>query len=356
MVLLYLLFIIFSIFPCSANSSEGKQLLWLSNQSGLFSQFLQLRQMVRHAARFNRQLVVANFSSTHFNHSLSLCDVFVLPKSITCNYTRPDNSTVSSCLTSLSTVGSRVLKSNRSFVCFKGYLWGKKGHIPPNKRLQLMISPPRLSFQQKYQLSYQTRIFPVLPNSNGLYTVVHWRRGDQLTSRCREQWVGLKDSSTNCANVSTFISDIRSHPGGDQNQVIIVATNERNKSVLDYLRSASGFHVLDDIVDSSAVLQGSSRVIGISVDKSSSMPRPSGSELDRFVIESIVMLHAPVLVTLGISTINDLIESERQQRGLQYCTRTGSDESWCGIRDRDRGSGRGRAREKGQVYRENSVS
>ena len=65
------------------------------------------------------------------------------------------------------------------------------------------------------------------------YTVVHWRRGDQLSSRCRQG----KDSSVNCKSAADLVAMVRNH---SHDSLVYVATNEpANSTELEVLRSAS---------------------------------------------------------------------------------------------------------------------
>jgi len=53
-------------------------------------------------------------------------------------------------------------------------------------------------------------------------------------------------------------------------------------------------------------------------------------ELEEFLLEALAMLNGPVLLTVGVSTVNDLLESARKAEGRSFCTRAHDEvESWC---------------------------
>jgi hypothetical protein len=53
-------------------------------------------------------------------------------------------------------------------------------------------------------------------------------------------------------------------------------------------------------------------------------------ELEEFLLEALAMLNGPVLLSVGVSTVNDLLESARKAEGRSFCTRAHDEvESWC---------------------------
>ena len=300
-------------------TNDNKTLLWVTNRSGLFSQFFQLRQMVRYAHRFKRHLVIGNFTSLHFRETTNLCDVFDLPSTIGCDKeslsAEDGNRTLASCLTSFSAKAFRT--NNMTKLCFKGYLFGSRGLVSDQKRVHLVEGHPKIRFRERYLQLFDEHVQPRLNalTRGAPYTVVHWRRGDQLTTRCKRHWVGLKDTSSNCRSAAEFIADVRASLGSNR-ETVLVATNERNESSLSVLRRAEGFKILSELL-----LQP---------------PRRPLSEIDEFVLEALVMLRAPSLLTSGISTINDLVESARKEQGRTYCLKTVDDQdlNWCTLNRR----------------------
>lgn len=314
---LLLICLLISFVQSLREAQTNKTLLWLTNKSGLFSQFFQLRQMVRYAHRYKRRLVIANFSSSHFSgETNSLCDVFSLPLTISCDKgtsmsAEERNQTLASCLTSFSSRAFRA--NNATSLCYKGATFGSRGLVSDHKRLQLIAGEPKIRFNKRYLQLYDEHVQPRLPTKH-TYTVAHWRRGDQLTTRCKRSWVGLKDTSVNCRSAGEFIADVRGSLGGNNRETILVATNEHNESSLSVLRRAEGFYILSELLRAT------------SETKSKKL-----TEIDEFVLETLVMLRAPSLLTSGISTINDLIESARKENRQSYCKKKDQDLNWCTI-------------------------
>lgn len=293
-------------FGIATTGAPPKYLLWQSNPSPeLFAQFGQLRMALWLAQRSQRQLVALNFSSEHYESaSLSLCDFFDLAGAASCNKNPQTQEILSSCLTSLH---DTELHSNTTTVCFRGSLFDSKLNTTDEVRLGIMKSPPRLAFAEPWKLLYERHLLPLLP---GNFSVAHWRRGDQLATRCHDKWRGNRDMSVNCATASAFVTDIRSHAGGDRNEAVIVATNERDKSTLAVLRAAPGFSLLSDLLRNT-------------LDRmySASSPPLFNRAVTEFVLESLAMLNAPILISIGVSGIGDIIETERQLHGRSFCTR-----------------------------------
>jgi hypothetical protein len=118
-------------------------------------------------------------------------------------------------------------------------------------------------FRKKYvihvnRLKQKNRL---LAKRNNDYAVVHWRRGDQLTSdvRCAKVKNGTHsmDASVNCGSVDLFIAEVRRQvrtlieiPYNYSSPIpIYIATNEDNRTVLDRLAKESfilGEHLFGD--------------------------------------------------------------------------------------------------------------
>jgi len=133
------------------------------------------------------------------------------------------------------------------------------------------------------------------------FTVVHWRRGDQLTTRCK----GQKDRSVNCADSLALIDLVRQN---SNDSLIYIATNEKNSAEIENLRNAS-FVVFQDT--------------GL-VNKVTPM--------EAFILEVTLMIEASTFLGWGISEVNDVVEYERMKKNRTFCT---TDEwsfsyvSWC---------------------------
>ncbi|KAJ1429652.1 hypothetical protein B484DRAFT_419051 [Ochromonadaceae sp. CCMP2298] len=108
------------------------------------------------------------------------------------------------------------------------------------------------------------------------YTVVHWRRGDQVT-RCSKRL----DTSVNCLPAPHLIAAVRRL---SNDSIVYVATNEQESGQLQLLREA-GFLTFEDVL----------------------------------AVEVSLMLAAPTFLAWGVSEIDDVVESERQRGGRTYC-------------------------------------
>jgi hypothetical protein len=178
--------------------SKVKYLLWFSNNDGIFSQFLQMKIMHYVAQNLHkRTLIIAPIRSYHLpNKTVILCDLFQLPSTIQCfnneemynwNYYYKDFR----CLTDIKV--TIILRSQNygmnlekdELVCFKGLIpfLGTSTRRDAVLKAVDFASPP-LVLHKNYR--EQFLIFKRNMGLNSNYTVIHWRRGDQLSSRCKQ--------------------------------------------------------------------------------------------------------------------------------------------------------------------------
>jgi hypothetical protein len=87
------------------------------------------------------------------------------------------------------------------------------------------------------------RYYTMLPSlladlqfSNQSFITLHWRRGDQLTTRCSaksKEFITQKDTSVNCHSVKEFIDVTKSLFEREKisNAAVFVATNENSTEV-----------------------------------------------------------------------------------------------------------------------------
>lgn len=171
------------------HKNASKILVWDSNDSGIFSHFFQLKYVNSVAKSVGRSLTVATFSTAHNNGTtISLCNVFDLPH-ISCQQPNTRNKNC------FSKFNKAFQSSTKNTICFRGLLWGNSGVVPARQRLNVMVMKPFLNFQNPYKKKYdivhemvmdlmQQHIKAVLAEQElrNRYTVVHWRRGDQVHS------------------------------------------------------------------------------------------------------------------------------------------------------------------------------
>jgi hypothetical protein len=281
---------------------------YLSTNEGLISHFRQLEILWNFAESVNRSIVAVKFYSHHYRHvPVSICDIFVLPSSISCSMA--DNRTIieeKQCVftgilsTSMRYYGvSLAIDSNISMAkqeCIAGFISQAIGYPVYQQRMKLLNYP---FFTDKYR-----RFLPIIYKTLGLtgsseYAVAHWRRGDQVT-KCTDNLgadgkpLRVKrvrrriDNSVNCGNASEFLQrfygDIDTYVATPPEELLlVVCTNERNDTHLEYLRS-HGVVLFDVIHDGLAAL-------GYELN-----------DLDQFVVELMVMCDATYLFAWGDSS------------------------------------------------------
>ena len=128
----------------------------------------------------------------------------------------------------------------------------------------------------------------------GSWTVVHWRRGDQIPRRCLTR----VDRSVNCEGARALTTLIRNF---SSDSVVYIATNEKNSSTLSSLRR-SGFSLFEDLL---ADLNKNVKV--------------ALSVVDVLVAEVSLMLVADTFLAWGVSEIDDVVQFERMKRGKPFC-------------------------------------
>jgi hypothetical protein len=127
------------------------------------------------------------------------------------------------------------------------------------------------------------------------YRAVHWRRGDQLTTRCKSQTPGYSDTSVNCLSVQDFVDAVRANDTHVPLRTYI-ATNEQDPRALDALHQA-GYLTSANIT--SALAHHGVRL----------------SPEDVFVVELIFMCRASAFLYWGSSAVPALVHRCRHALG-----------------------------------------
>lgn len=292
----------FSSSTTSTSQKKMKFLIWFSNNDGIFSQFLQMKIMHYVAQNINkRTLLIAPIRSLHMpNQTIILCDLFQLPITIQCfnnddiynwNYYNKDIK----CLTDIKV--NIMLKSNsysnniekHDIVCYRGLV----PFLGTLTRRDAVLNAvdfaiPNLILNKIYRESFLT-FKKNLGFNNNNYTVIHWRRGDQLSSRCKQG----RDLSVNCNDASYLISFVHSHV---QDKLVYIATNEKNAINELHLLTNAGF-----------LIYNHSYSIG------------TNDDLSIFMLEIALMLDSTTFLGWGISEVNDVIENQRMRMKKSYC-------------------------------------
>lgn len=332
-------------------SPAQRLLIWKSNNAGLFSHYFQAKYMHHVAATYNRTLVLLPFrDSAHTTGELELlllCNVFDMGPNMTCLRRVPVKK--GDCFEDH---GGFERENDELHVCFRGLVFPTTTPSFQERRM-VLDAEPRVAFRNRYVLLFkqaedvlmrrfmerQASTGAGLTNSNSgpaaaaqaagsdEYMVVHWRRGDQLRTRCAADWGGLRDESMNCRSVDELMATIlttaaRVYPGirklTDAN--IAIATNELNQTVLSTLR-ANGLVLVSDVIQQAFNASASPSASGVIPSQTVRLEStPKLHALEEFALEAQFMLGAASLITYGISTVNDVLEHARMQQG---------NKSWC---------------------------
>lgn len=343
---------------------------WRSNNAGLYSHFFQVKYIHHLASKWNRDLVILPYKSIHTNdlETINLCEIFeweVLKircespyavrieviNNVSVEVKAPSNKTFKKCVVKI-----RPEKdySEIQHLCFKGLVWGPSFVIPQQLKMDIMEYAPRLIFKEKYQdlfnsikTTYTSFIHTKLDAESALHdstvacsaeekamlsirveVVVHWRRGDQLQSRCAHAWTGLRDFSVNCATAIQLVQAVQTQQAlitltgsrinathvpsvQEWKRPVLVATNEANETILDELRAHRFYPIMDLMRHHCLYQTGSCKTTGL-------------SSLEEFIVESQFMTDAPTFISYGISQVNDVIEYERMKQGRSWCSQSNS--------------------------------
>ena len=210
---------------------------------------------------YGRVLVLVPFTSDHYVDSgwINLCDYFLFPDNIVCTSEHPvDVVSRMPCVVDCSGVWpchkdehvflnpnfDLELRSTEFPLISKGTyhmdkdLCGLYVSEDASRKAEWFPIKPRERYVGFYMLI--KKIFQTLsgagPNDVIKYTVLHWRRGDQLTERCKN---GI-DSSINCMNSTNVLSYVQGMRLMDKSitSYLYIATNEGNTTMLEELEKA----------------------------------------------------------------------------------------------------------------------
>jgi hypothetical protein len=288
--------------------AKDTKLYWRANTAGLISQFLQFKVVYQNTQSHHKQLVVVPSKSEHYpGVSITLCEIFVLPEPISCSAV-PD------------TVPCQkdfylALTNSKANTCYNGRVFF--GTVPkgsgPEFMLRAVDLPVSMTFapvhQQRFQAFRAAAGIDKTSANSVLYTVVHWRRGDQLAGRCKR---GL-DASVNCGHAADLVRKVRQH---SNHSLIYVSTNEPQDSPEMHLLRREGFVTYHDVATAS--LPGEIDALSV------------------FAIEMQLMLDADLFLAWGLSEVNDVVEHERKLAGKSFCvghedSPEGAQQNWCAI-------------------------
>lgn len=303
--------------------ARARQIIHLPTHEGLDSQFNQLEKLwsLLKAMSINKTIVAAPILTHHFKEEthVQLCDIFQLPDEIEC-----------SCSTSVQ-VGQQ--QSDCSILGFRNN-WATHAHDyglnGNNSKLSGNVDLSNVTcvagmlnslqymnrykdvfkkdfdkhrFKVRFAIKYQHLAGLVLQLMPGRmhkgYIAAHWRRGDQLTTRCKKSPNMVADTSVNCGTAVEFVSLVetkrreleatykRSFP-------VYVATNEDQKPALDLLHT-SGYFTFADII-------------------STLRPHINLTSEEIFVLELVLMCYSTEFLYWGESGVHDVVERCKRDR------------------------------------------
>lgn len=269
---------------------------------------MQLKIMYYKSVEHKRELVVVPTRSPHYgNKTIDMCSVFLFSNNtISCEPLPSEISCVKE-LTSLSTT-----KVN-SDACYDGTITFGTQAKGRHFVLQAVDLPFLLEFNPRHLL-LASQFQVALRQTTGVYgngfayTVVHWRRGDQLQGRCNRN----VDASVNCADAAALVRKVKENT---DDRIIYVATNEPQDSAeMAYLRK-KGFLTYRDIASNITTFR-------------------RADVFEVLSIEVSLMLAADTFLAWGVSEINDVVEHERMLAGRSHCIaqerpRAEAQENWC---------------------------
>ena len=271
----------------SGGSSSGdphREFIWFGNKAGIFSQFIQLKIMHFLMQKSRRVLTIAPSYSPHYGDTpIILCDIFVLPDYIRCPTVvklDPDMQ----CITH--SISLDQILSDKNKICYQGPLPRLGAKSPREAIIRGVDIPLPLRFHSNHTATLQRfkeALGVAVTQAAAPYTVVHWRRGDQLSTRCETK----RDTSINCGSAEELVALVRDRTN---HSLVYVATNEMSgSSELAVLRDA-GFNVSSDVV---ARLAPSSPPLGV---------------VEAVVVEVELMRDATLFLGWGVTEVNDVVE------------------------------------------------
>jgi hypothetical protein len=261
-------------------------------EEGFGAMLFRLATMYKLIREHNRTIIITPFyGRSHYpdiQHEISLCEYFVLPSLFECpiNTTRKDlklqirhmNITcakypdIAHNLSALKTIG-----------CFEGLM-----HYGYLNKLHWDFTP--------YSKSLLTIGNRLLNLHNSPLIVFHWRRGDQLTTRC-----GHTDKSINCGTVESFINDVETHVAlfetdqSSENVRVYIATDEDHIDVLQKFDDKGYKHSMYMV--SEALRQNI-----------------TFNSADSIIIDLMLMCIADAFISYGITTINAVANNCRSRQ------------------------------------------
>ena len=264
----------------SLGLSDGKTLIHLPTSEGLLSHVYQLQTLwsLSRAIHINKTIVEVPFRSHHFpGEIVTVCDILQFPSDLVCscetvqqvgnkqkhcpmlgfdvNWATHANAYGMN--NSQTEIGKNVNLLNET--CVAGMLYSLQ-YMPRYKAIMNSKTNPPARFPFRFNAAYlklseMIRSMDLLPLDVALQTeipdvdssttvkslrnqfvAVHWRRDDQLYTRCIGKGKIKADHSINCGTVEEFVSFVHASLHASSISVVYIATNEKNSTALDIIQ------------------------------------------------------------------------------------------------------------------------
>jgi len=342
------------------NEAGTNAVTWISTREGLTSKFYQMERLHSQAVSNGKSLRVVDNVSVHYKdmpHGISMCDVFVLPSTISCLALSP-NIVVRTQTCRMHTAPANEAKM---WVQMRGFGMREANSAFVDRRTPFDFGNNvekddhncLIAFGFYYPLVDTSHVLPIvfqkryvdmkgevkrrlgLHQDDNNYVLAHWRRGDQK-SKCamtnKEQGPLLaRDESVNCLSADEFIEAVfasvaftttttttsvplpsSAAPLDVLNEiedalpperVVYVATNEKDPKALAALTRA-GFLLYRDVAAPSP-----SKTSFSYNDRHALLP---SSSLDVFVVELQMMIEAKYFIGWGSTGIHEFVDRARR--------------------------------------------
>jgi hypothetical protein len=351
----------------------NRSLYWIPNNSGVFSHYLQLKVILATPSFQRMNIIIApTLSKSHYGDDyIDMCSIFQLPSHIKCSpvphgmqcYDKLPRNWSANMDHPLDLHHYHPPHSHQHHyhecLCYKGSITFDRSDVTARDIVLRAVDSDVLSLSfsdRSMQLMHRFRSTllklghsrnrygngsNVTVNSSrsddDLYTVVHWRRGDQLNTRCKK----MLDISVNCQDAYHLIDRVSKsivhNPSHNISSIIYIATNEpQGSSAMETLRR-HGYLTYQDIMMMDMdmdmeMMNNKQHLSPINRDYRDEYL----SVFDVLVVETLLMIDADVFLAWGISEINDIVEYERRAVNKTHCidqsippdTKLGT---WCGL-------------------------
>jgi hypothetical protein len=285
---------------------QDNHFYFVPNGEGLIAHLAHLQELWWSAVIVNSSIWMTGYYSGHYRDvdTVVMCDIFLLPKEISCIYL--DGESIMSNYTCYQTgsetrheeeddgnddgEGKVVVQRSQDINFSKISCLYAGFHLPGSEisKRQALVKRNFMSypyFTKKYlDMLRIVKDALDLTDTQG-YWAVHWRRGDQVPTRCKDG----KDKSVNCGDEMTFLAHMNRNieKYRTKGSKIYLATNEQDPDLLNYFEE-NGILTSKDIID---VFNGIEEPIEL-------------SSLDLFVIELTLMCDAKYFMAWGPSSIS----------------------------------------------------